>query len=237
MLVNSSNLKKYKNKYFSILGDSISTFQGVSVPKDAVFYDTDKKLASGVTTADDTWWGIVINALGGKLLVNNSISGSTVTGNKYYKYESYGCSDERTSRLGTDCMNPDVIIVYLGTNDWGHAIKIAYDPASGGEKRGAFESAYQIMLEKIIKKYPTAEIWCFTPATSFCSSIGSFEFPYYCGGWHISEYCKVIRDCAEKFGCRLIELFNDKEPFDTIDGFHPNKDGMKKLAENVLSSL
>ena len=69
----------YKEKKFSILGDSISTLQGYSEPDYAAFYDTAHKLKSGVLTPSDTWWGIVIERLDGELLVNNSISGSTVT--------------------------------------------------------------------------------------------------------------------------------------------------------------
>lgn len=56
---------RYKGKYFSILGDSISTLQGYSEPEYAVFYDTTRKLESGVLTSLDTWWGQVIEQLGG----------------------------------------------------------------------------------------------------------------------------------------------------------------------------
>lgn len=230
-------MNKYKGKYFSILGDSITTFEGVSEPKEGVFYDTSKKIASGVTTADKTWWGIVLKELGGKLLVNNSISGSTVTGNSLFDYQSYGCSDLRTSSLGADGVNPDIIIVYLGTNDWGKGIKIRVENSSDFEESNIFSNSYAIMLEKIKRNYPDAEVWCFTLATSFCSAVDSYEFPYYYNGIHILEYCESIRQNAKKYGCRLIELFSDIKPFDTFDGAHPNVDGMRTLADNILANL
>ena len=68
------NIDKYKNKYISILGDSISTFEGCSEPKDAAFYNIERKIISHIATLSDTWWGQVIEKLGAKLLVNNSIS-------------------------------------------------------------------------------------------------------------------------------------------------------------------
>ena len=69
------NCCDYKNKLFSVLGDSISTLEGYSVPESAVYYDTAHKLTLGVLTPKDTWWGQVIDHLGGKLLINNSFSG------------------------------------------------------------------------------------------------------------------------------------------------------------------
>ena len=229
-------LNRYKNKYFSILGDSISTFEGVSLPKEGAFYDTFKKLSANVLTVADTWWGQVIDALGGRLLVNNSISGSTVTWHKDYEYQSYGCSDERTSALGDESQVPDVIIVYLGTNDWGHGIKIVSE-SDEKEDLSFFECAYLTMLKKIKSNYPKAEIWCCTLSTSYCSRSKSFEFPYYSGGRHLFEFCESIRKIAKLEDCRLIELYKNAKPYDTIDGFHPNNEGMKNIANNFLANI
>ena len=84
------DISKYKDKNFSILGDSISTFEGVSIPKNASYYDLGRKLSSGVTTVINTWWGCVLERLDAKLLVNNSISGSTVTNTILLKYSRTG---------------------------------------------------------------------------------------------------------------------------------------------------
>ena len=226
----------YKEKKFSILGDSISTLQGYSEPDYAAFYDTAHKLKSGVLTPSDTWWGIVIERLDGELLVNNSISGSTVTRHPLYEVPSYACSDERTSSLHRDEIAPDVIMIHMGTNDWGSGVRI-----SDGERKSTalFSAAYRAMLSKIKNNYPSAEIWCLTlPISSYSSSSG-FEFPYFYGGRHIYEYCKEIASCASEFGCRTIDLyeFSKSEPYDTIDGFHPNAQGMQSIAKGVLEHL
>lgn len=60
-------------KNFSVLGDSISTFQGYS-PWGAAHYSPDLGAATGVHTVEDTWWMQVIRALQGRLLSNLSIS-------------------------------------------------------------------------------------------------------------------------------------------------------------------
>ena len=225
----------YTNKYFSVLGDSISTLEGYSEPKEAAFYELSYKLASGVLTPLDTWWGRVIERLGGKLLRNNSISGSTVCWHPSYEIPSYGCSEERTSSLGEEGLHPDVIMVFLGINDWGAGLPVrSYNPLQS-EAPATFLCAYQKMLQKLKRNYPNAEIWCLTLPVSRCE--GMEAFPYYYGGRHIAEYCDAIQEAAKEYGCRVIDLYTGKEPHDTIDGFHPNAKGMAILADGVLSAL
>jgi len=91
---------RYQGKYFSVLGDSISTLAGWNPPDHAVFYNWEHKRPSGVLGPEDTWWGKVIDALGGQLLMNESWSGSLVCKHPRCEIESYGCSDVRTGNLG-----------------------------------------------------------------------------------------------------------------------------------------
>ena len=230
---------KYKNKLFSILGDSISTFEGISVPEHAAYYDTYHKLATGITSPQNTWWGTVIDSLGGELLVNNSYSGSTVCWHPLYEVQSYSCSDARTSSLGKGGKQPDVIMVYMGTNDWGCGIRIRYDERFDCVEKnpGVFAPAYRIMLEKLRRNYPNAEIWCFTLSVTCWSENGNFRFPYCYGGIHISDYCDAIREAAEEFGCKVIDLYTNANAYDTVDGFHPKCDGMKTIAEAVVTAI
>lgn len=229
-------MESYKGKYFSILGDSISTLEGYSIPRGAEFYEGFKKYQANILTTEDTWWGQVITELGGKLLVNNSFSGSTVIKHPSMMIPSYGCSDERTSELHFgECM-PDVVMVFLGTNDWGSGIKTK--PENDGEKKESiFSCAYESMLVKLKKNYPEAELWCFTLPVSTCKKSKIFEFPYEYGGRHINEYCQVIRECGAKYGCKVIELYNYGEPHDTIDYFHPNREGMKTISDKIIKQI
>ena len=229
----------YQNTTFSILGDSISTFEGKSVPEYAAFYDLAHKLEADVFVPGDTWWGSVIDQLGGRLLVNQSIMGSTVCWSPQYEIQSYGCSEERTSSLGHAECDPDVILVYMGTNDWGKGTPL-YDDSlqkSPEDTPSIFYPAYRLMIERLRDNYPQAEIWCFTLAKSCQTNSSDFVFPYCYRGRHIEEYCKVIRDLAAEYGCRLIDLYACAEPYDTIDGFHPNANGMQTIAKAVLQEI
>lgn len=229
----------YKHKYFSILGDSISTFEGLSEPKNAVYYDRDKKLESGVYAYLGTWFGQVIDHFEGELLVNNSFSGSKVCKDPFYDYPSYACSDERTSALGKDGIDPDVIMVYMGTNDWGAGVRVTPNGNVKTDEQDItiFSIAYQKMLEKLKAKYPNAEIWCMTLPIATCLSRENYTFSYCYGGRHIEEYCEAIRASAKRFGCKLIDLYAWKEPYDTMEGAHPNASGMRTIANAVIAAV
>ena len=226
---------KYNNQYFSILGDSISTLDGYNPPECAVFYDWQNKYLSGVFAPEDTWWGKVIDALGGRLLVNNSWSGSTVCKHPRYEVESYGCSAGRTGSHGIADQMPDVVMILLGLNDFGCGMRPT--PAEGEDDLAVFSVAYAAMLEKISRNYPGAEIWGLTLPRSYCSRSPEFEAPVCRGRWHMEDYCPAIGAGAHRAGCVLVELYDPDEPYDTIDGYHPNADGMRTIASAVLREI
>jgi hypothetical protein len=227
----------YTNKRFSILGDSVSTLDGYNPPEYLVYYEGYRKFDTDVFFKEDTWWGQVISALGGRLLVNESFSGSLLAKHRECIIPSYGCSDERTSSLGKYGQSPDVIIVYMGTNDWADGrLSTDGDPAKEQDDT-IFSVAYRMMLEKLKKNYPNAEIWCCTLAVSTCKKKKNFEFSVCPGGVHIEKYCEVIRVTAEAHNCRVIDLYNHPTPYDTIDDYHPNREGMVTLAEAVISQV
>ncbi len=228
---------KYFNKRFSILGDSISTLSGYNPKGYKVFFDEQNSEKASIHNMNDTWWGKVIDFFGGELLVNNSWSGSRVTSKRQNLFPS-GCSDERTSHLHINDIKPDVIIIYLGFNDW----------ANGAELDGThfldenldlsyFVCAYDKMLEKVTSNYPSAEIWCCTLNTTFMSAKPSFKFPYEHGGIHIEEYNREIKSAANNYNCKIIDLYKYNTPYDTIDGSHPNADGMNTLATLIIKEM
>lgn len=229
--------EKYKDKLFSVLGDSVSTLDGYSEPAYSSFYTADKKLEARVLLPEDTWWGRVTDALGGTLLVNNSISGSMVSDHPCRFIPSYGCSDERTSALSRGGAVPNVVMVFMGLNDWGHGVRLFPESAAQNEDPCVFSVAYGLMLDKLKRNYREAEIWCLTPPATVWSACESYSFTYYRGGVHIDELCEAIRRCAAERGCRVIDLFRTLKGCDTVDGYHPNAEGMKAIADAVIAAI
>ncbi len=233
-----SDLNNYKNKYFSIMGDSISTFEGITPEDYNVFYTFQKKCESDVLNIEDTWWGKVVHNLGGKLLVNNAWSGSLVSKHPLCEIESYGASNARCSYLGKDGIAPDIIMIYIGTNDWGQNTKI-YPENCNICDLSYFFVAYDTMLSKIEKNYPQAKIWCITLPLS--DKMGEFVMQYkdiidqLMNS--IFDFNNAIIKCAEKHNCKLIDISKPILNFDTFDGLHPNKLGMNKIADAILSKI
>ena len=225
----------------SILGDSISTLEGYNPRNYKVFYAGDTCKRSGVCEMKDTWWGRVIAHLHGDLLVNNSWSGSRVTKMPGASSESLfpaGCSDERTTALHRDEIMPDLIMIYLGTNDWAFGAKTGNETRILGEdEHERFDDAYVAMLKKVKNRYPQSEVWCFTLCETIIAGKPNFEFPHSYAGMHIEEYNEIIRDTAKKFGCKLIDIYNAHIPYESLDGTHPTANGMKTLASIVIKAM
>lgn len=240
---------KYFRKQFSILGDSISTLDGYNPKGYKVFYSGENCEKSGVVDMQDTWWDKVIGFFGGELLVNNSWSGSRVAKLKdKEKLFPSGCSDERTASLHINDVTPDVILVYLGTNDWANATELLNGGCDNEEDENwsgtmllsdeeCFDVAYEQMLTKLRVSYPNAEIWCCTLCETYISKKPDFKFPHKYAGIHIEKYNNVIRDIVERNGCGLIDLYDYKMAYDSIDGSHPNATGMNTIATMIVRSI
>ena len=101
---------------FSIMGDSISTFEGCTPDGYTLFYNDERLETSGVTSPSDTWWSHVARALGGEILADDAWSGSMVDGAGFPAAKS---PERAEALLGEDGQTPDVVITFIGINDYG----------------------------------------------------------------------------------------------------------------------
>ena len=209
-----------KKRIISILGDSISTFDGYT-PEGFEFYGSWSGLQTGVRSVEDTWWMKVIRALGGKLGSNNSLSGSLVSGRSV----TSGTSPKRIAGLSEHGV-PDMILVAMGANDWGF-----------GFLPEEFEGEYSNMIHSLKSAYPDSEIWCATIPDSKVVSDGELFFSDVDS--HVSRrvYSNIIRRVAQKSEVRLADLEACGREYRSIDGVHPNIEGMSDLAEMWLEYL
>lgn len=229
---------------FSILGDSISTFQGY-IP--AGYYDFFPGNGQ-VNAVEDTWWQIVAGDLGLTLCVNGSSSGATVVGDSTgTENPQCACNEFRTSNLaGPEGACPDVIIVYLGTNDLLEAVPLGDNDGMSEVKAGkidTFSDAYTLMLDKLQANYPSARIYCCT-----LLQIGTYgtQTPYVemVNGEQLTseDYGEVITRIAKNKGLSVIDLHNCGVTIKnlqemTSDGVHPTAAGMRQIAAAVKETL
>ncbi len=239
----------------SILGDSISTFAGCNPAGFRVYYEGERCEATGVRAPADTWWAQVIDGLGGELLANASFSGSMVEGAGF----PAGNSDERVAALSRDGVAPEVVLVFIGINDYGwggaaaqaagrgNALPVCLGPDDLGEAQVAgvadaraaelFEGAYESMLARIHMAYPTAEVWCCTLCPGRVTGSMRSTFEYRHRGIAFDRYNDAIRASAKRQGCQLADVRAFGRDYDAIDGTHPTALGMKQFAAMVLRAM
>lgn len=230
----------YKGKKLSILGDSISTYTGYVTEGNSVYYTGSNCRVSSV---NDMWWKKLIDATGMILDTNESYSGSYVT--TTVSEATAGCMN-RCQNLG----NPNVIIVYMGINDFNN--EVAIGTYNGSQTfpsvTTTFREAYAIMLNKILTAYKTAEVWvCTLPydersgATGFPEANDNSVLLY---TWN-----EAIRELAKLFGVKVLEFAQSGMTYQNMDtytgdwvsgtlrGLHPNAAGHSLLANQAIRQL
>ena len=204
----------YTGKKFSILGDSISTFKGVTVTDPNTFYGREMIQKGGFAGVEDTWWMRLINTLGGVFEADNAFSGSCVTDG--YGLGRGACTMERVSALG----NPDVVCIFMGANDLGFGVSAA-----------EFEESYGLLLNRLKETCPGAEIWC---ATMINGVKVLEDEPFFMGedpSTPVEPFSSIVRAAAAKAGARVADLASYDIRYDAIDGCHPTANGMAQIAE------
>ena len=246
----------FAGKKISILGDSISTYTDIStgiaadttnstVRNNLVWYGySPTQPAFGGTSCDSTWWQMTINNLGADRLVNNSNSGESV----------FDAVNGRCMQLHDDTgenagETPDIIFVYLGTNDnyrsmGSTSLLNMEDIARKGDdlnyKPTYLTEAYAIMLYRIQKTYPDAEIYCLTNLERSDVKVELTR-----------AVSKVIREVAALFDgvyvadiCTEAGIFRDADDYlDYIPrdqggkSIHPGTGGMEAISEVLMQTL
>jgi len=216
-------------KLVSILGDSISTYMGFNPNGYAVFYDEYNSKKNSITSEHDLWWWKVNEFLNAEICVNNSFSGSKVSGDEFPS----ASSDERTSHLGTVKKKPDLILIYIGFNDFGNGINVK----PGYNSSNSFFESYCNMLMKIKNNYPKSKIFCGTLMKGFVRDKDSWIFPDKFAGISIYEYNSSIRIAARMMNVEVVDLASLEVDYETLDGTHPTKDGHNTIAQAWISCL
>jgi len=244
-----------RGRTISVMGDSISTYTGWSDaypitdesctnrygeayygPEGGDFHNTE-------LLVEDTWWHQAAHQLGAEILMSNA---GNSTGLFHASYPSVPAWDlylkemlawkSRPYYLGKDGKQPDIIALYIGSNELGKV-----NPAEYGKLEdvdfgalitenadGSFTYAtpanviesYCILLHKVSVTYPNAEVYCFAAVSSAGGSLslGNKRFAS-CGPFE-----EMVRSVADHYGAFVVDL---PEAF----GLDPNGDGVIEEAD------
>lgn len=241
------------NKLVSVLGDSISTFDGVTVAENRIYYDEHDANRTGVRLPQQTWWAQVIAEAGDALLSNASFSGSMVAGDGF----PAGCSMPRARQvLGPAGEQPDEVLIFIGINDYGwggamaqrrggsEAAPAGREAAEEGFVPGEapadalreFALAYDAMLENLKSVAPQAQMCCLTLLPGRVAGAASSTFCHRLRGIPLEAYNDAIRSAASASGCNVVDIGAAGMDYEAADGTHPTLRGMRQIAALVRAS-
>ncbi len=235
-----------KDKKISFLGDSITTYEGVSngteindtLGENLVYYRKEDMQQT------HTWWQRIADRYGMEVLVNNAWSGSTVS--SVCGEQSAGWNT-RAVNLHDNTLadnpekqpvNPDIIVVYLGINDYGRGVQCtgAFDGAfwtkvqAEGYSPVTFDEAYAVMIYRIKQAYPQADVFVCNIPKSACGE-----------GEELEQYNAAIARIGSWYGCTLVDFYTSKmsEKYAryTKEGLHPNRRGMRVMADCIATAF
>ena len=208
-----------KGKKLSILGDSISTYQGVSndertnstIAANPYFYRDPFPL-------DKTYWKIIMDDLNMTLCVNNSWSGGNLSG-----IDDSTSGVNRAAELSRDNgESPDLIIVFMGINDLGRSVDLS-----------VFAESYEKALTTIRNKYPAAKVCCVNlPDRDVFLKTRAERFN--------EKIQSTVKSMGEGFFIADLfhsDLNNDTYYNNTLDTIHPDEDGMRMIAAVVTAAI
>ncbi len=203
-----------KNKSIVFLGDSITQGSGTTGP-DKVFHQLIKEKYEL------------------KEAYNCGISGTRIA--KQTAFSNHIYDIYFASRIDFCPEEADAVVVFGGTNDYGHGDAVIGDEAS--QDVSTFFGGLNVLYDKIKKKYPKARLVFMTPIERT-----SQTDPHPPENKILEDYSKAIKtvcknkniDCIDLFASGILDPYNtDLVP----DGLHPNDAGHKIMADYIAKKL
>ena len=211
-----------KNKRIAFMGDSITA-------------------GHGVADIQDVYWNLIGRQTGAQVF-GYGISGTRIAAQRH-RIEPI---DQLHYLTRVDDMIPDVdiVVIFGGTNDFGHG-----DAPLGtisDRQEDTFYGAFHLLIEKLILRYPDAQIVLMTPL----HRLGEEDVLRNDRGLRracpLIRYVEAIREIGQYYGITVVDLFATcpiqpavellREKY-MPDGLHPNEAGHILLARCLLRTL
>ena len=205
-----------------IFGDSYSTYLGHIPQGYAVYYSGRRETPPDLEDVSQTWWHQVISEADGKLVQNNSWSGSTIC------YTGYGCTDRSKSSSFIYRLNKladegffkknkiDTVFVFGGTNDHWCQAPVGQLQFSDWTHDSLFFvlPAVCYFFKRLKEELPNSNIYCLINTNLR------------------ADITNGMKKACEHYGIKYITF----DSIDKVNG-HPTVKGMTDIKEQVLKNL
>ena len=207
-----------------------------------VFFLGDSITEGHGTSCEEKCYVSVFGALSGAEVKNYGIGGTRIARQRE-KSEEEKVDQDFVKRADEMEEGADAVVVFGGTNDFGHG-----DAAIGDfDSRDVytFYGAMHVLCEKLLKKYPQARIVFLTPLhrlseDDFVDDWGHKKEK------NLAGYVEIIKEVAAYYGLPVLDLFREsglQPKVDIIreiympDGLHPSDEGAQRVAERIYGFL
>lgn len=213
-------------KKVSLLGDSITTFQGYT-PYPSNFEYPKAANYPDFTSVTQTWWyQLIYNKMTGATLeVNSSYTGTCIQNTTSTGHPGYGFLN-RYVELG----NPDIILINGGTNDISRSLPVGsldFTLDIDALDTYQFAQAYDKLIRLLKGKYPSATICCI---------MGDRFFDGFS-----SDYTPVVRELCAHYSLPCAEVdYGEKRSacrYSNGSNVHPTPEGMSEMADQIYSQI
>lgn len=197
----------------------------------------------GASKPENGFVGVIAREWSDLRVLNYGIGGTRIARSEYPsenpKYDQ--CFLDRVNGIDPDA---DVIVVFGGTNDFGHGNGKLGTPSDGPESEYTFYGALRSLCLRLIRRYPTKRIVLMTPLhrRSEDATTNGIGLPCH----PLRDYVGAIKEVAAEFSLPVLDLFatagiqpmipEQREAF-CPDGLHPNDAGARRLADRVIAFL
>ena len=205
-----------------IFGDSYSTFEGCIPEGYAAYYTGTRETPPDISSADESWWGMLMKQTGWNLVRNDSWSGSTIgytgyDGADYSRTSSFIYRLEKLKAEGFfEAAKVDTVLVFGGTNDSWCGAELGEEMHEGWER----EDLYQVL----------PAVGCFF--AKLREALQNAQIYAICNTEIKPEIIEGIKNASERIGAESIQL----EGIDKING-HPTALGMTQIKDQVLRAI
>ena len=205
-----------KNKKINFLGDSITEGVGVSAPEFKYVEVFKKKFEPAVVR-------------------NYGISGTRFA-RQHVPYSNPRFDLDFCSRVSEMDADADIVVVFGGTNDFGHGDAPFGSPED--RTKDTFYGACHELMRSLIERYPTSTVVFMTPLHRAVEEQANKR--------PLCDYVNAIREVAEIYAIPVLDLYATSgiQPQLEVqrqayapDGLHPNDAGAERLAKKLGSFL
>lgn len=250
-----SDSKPLSGLKLSLLGDSISSYIGTVPSGNDTYYKGNN---SGVSSPDQMWWSVLCALTGMNPLVIDGYSGSGVTQleDSAHVNKIPMSSDTRCGRLHSGSVNPDIILIAGGVNDYTYAMSaqsepLAWDGITTPVLGNSFTEAYACMIKKLQTNYPQAMVIPLTTWFTMRGDDNGYTLTHTVTAtghtYTQADYNSAIENVAKQMHvpCILVDNIGinrtNMYPTYATDSStiptHPNAKGQKLMGESIAEKI